>query len=128
MASIIERVKALQLPSEHFLVIGGCILDAYGLRPAEDIDLVVSDELYEALKQEGTLTEKEQHGELMLFNAELDIWKTWTERTFNELAPDAIEIEGIYFAHPDTVIAFKRARGSDKDLHDIELLERYLNE
>lgn len=44
--SLIERIKELRLPEGQFMVSGSGILDVLGIRSAEDIDLLVSPELF----------------------------------------------------------------------------------
>jgi len=51
--NIIERVQPLELPAVDYIVIGSGVLDALGLRPANDIDLVVSEPLFGRLRQRG---------------------------------------------------------------------------
>ena len=47
-----ERVKDLGLPLGQLIVIGSGLLDQLGIRAASDIDLVVSNELFNALKND----------------------------------------------------------------------------
>jgi hypothetical protein len=49
---IIEKVKALNLPSKQFVVMGGAVLELKGIRKAQDIDIIVTKTLFEELKKD----------------------------------------------------------------------------
>ncbi len=124
--NFIERVKELNFPLDQLVVIGSGLLDAYGLRAADDIDLVVSDELYDKLKQAGDYKESIKHDEPYLAGDKLEIWKTWGSKyNYQTIKSISITIEGVNFVNPDLLIVKKREQGRDKDLADIKLLEQY---
>src|SRR5687768_15812064 len=50
--TVFERVKALNLPADQYVVVGGA-MEAHGIRNALDIDLVVTPQLFERLLAEG---------------------------------------------------------------------------
>ncbi|MBI3626670.1 hypothetical protein HY224_01340 [Candidatus Uhrbacteria bacterium] len=50
---IIAKVKALNLPKNSYIVFGSCPLAIAGLREANDIDLLVSEEIFLKLKTVG---------------------------------------------------------------------------
>lgn len=126
--TIIQRIKDLNFPFDQFVVIGSGLLDAYGLRSADDIDLVVSDGLYELLKQKGVYKELLKHDESYLEGDKLEIWLTWGKNTdFNSLYLDSVVIDGIHFVNPRFLIEKKYEMGRTKDIEDIRLLEQYLN-
>ncbi len=124
--NFIQRVKELNLPLDQLVVICSGLLDAYGLRMADDIDLVVSDELYEKLKQAGGYRELTMHDELYLLSDKLEIWKTWgPQYDYETIKSTSVMIDGVSFINPDLLIIKKRQLGRDKDLADIKLLEKY---
>ena len=49
--NILQKVKELNLPEGSYVVEGSGVLDVLGIREANDIDLVVSPEVYEKLKE-----------------------------------------------------------------------------
>lgn len=126
---IIERVRAIGLPEDDLVVIGSGLLDAWGLRPAGDIDLVVSQQLFDKLDQSGIYQKGSKYNETYLKNADRDIWLSWGEgNDFAFLKSQAIMIDGMMFVNPNFLIKHKRRRGTQKDLSDIQLLEQYLYE
>lgn len=127
--TIVDRVKATVLPLDQLVVIGSGVLDALELRRSGDIDLAVSNELFEMLKLSGQYTCVEKYSDEVLLKDDLEIWKNWglsDDLSFASLYKDGITISGVRFCNPVTVIAQKRARGLPKDLRDIELLEEYI--
>jgi hypothetical protein len=125
---IIERVRALGLPTDQFIVIGSGLLDAYGLRAANDVDLAVTPELFAQLEATGDYQKGNKYDGPYLIRDDLEIWLGWGEgHDFASLKPTAVTVEGIMFVDPQFLMERKRARGTEKDLKDIELLEGYLD-
>lgn len=126
--SILTRVRALNLPTDQIIVIGSGLLDAYGLRHAGDIDLVVTSELFTKLSGTGQYKQEEKNGEAYLVKDNLEVWLDWGGYDFAKLQNEGVVIEGITFVNPLFLIERKRERGTDKDKQDIALLEGYLRE
>ena len=128
--AITSRIKALGLPDGQFVVIGSGVMDALGLREANDIDLVVSPELFARLKADSTWKAKQEHGETVLTHDDVEVWLGWGtadgQPNFDELYDGGITIEDIRFANPEFVRDWKRAANRPKDIEDIRLLEDYL--
>jgi hypothetical protein len=125
---IIERVRALSLPTDQFVVIGSGLLDAYGLRTANDIDLAVTPELFAQLEATGRYEKGMKYDGPYLSYNDLEIWLGWGKgHDFASLKPAAVTVEGIMFVNPQFLIERKRERGTEKDVNDIRLLEGYLN-
>jgi len=127
--TIIQRIKDLKFPDDKLVVIGSGLLDAYGVRVSDDIDLVVSLDLYESLKKKGLYNELVKHDEAYLAGKKLEIWLTWGSGIdFQSLYSESVVIDGIHFINPWLLIEKKRESGRQKDLDDIKLLEKYLND
>lgn len=127
MGSIVARVKALELPSNEFVVIGSGLLDALDLREASDIDLVASKSLFDTLQSGGQFRHEVRRSvHDVLLAPDVEIWRDWG-KSYEAIARQALSVEGIRFAAPELIIEKKRERGTEKDLRDIKLLEEYLN-
>lgn len=127
--SIVERVKELGLPLDQVVVIGSGILDALELRPARDIDLVVTPGLFAQLRGSGQYQVSVVRGETVLQRDDQEIWLSWgneAEPNFDTLFNQGVVLEGVCFAHPRFVLAQKRLRCTPKDRRDIALLEARL--
>lgn len=117
------RVKSLDLPLSEVVVIGSGLLDELGLRSAHDLDLAVSPTLFEKLRDSGEFTITNE-GQTLRHN-ELEIWIDWPPRDFAQLYENGQTINGVRFVDTQFLISQKQARGSQKDRHDIALLEGY---
>ena len=75
-----ERVKALNLPLDEIIVIGSGVLDAYGIRKAQDIDLAVAPEAFDSFGSDADWKqETAEWGEIYYRNADCEAWSGWTE-------------------------------------------------
>lgn len=127
--SIVERFNQLDLPADRCVVIGSGVLDALGLRSAVDIDLAVEQGLFNELRQSGDWQIGEKQDGVVLTREDAEVWTGWGRddgQSFEDLFKNGITVNGVRFAHPQTVLEWKRAKGRPKDLRDIELLEEYL--
>ncbi len=127
MAGFTERIKQVAIPLDQMVVIGSGLLDAWGLRDADDIDLVVSQRVFDELRATGEFSEGQRDGSAYLEKDQLEIWTDWKEGlNFEQIAALALTIDGVMFVNPAVLIARKAVRGTDKDLRDIELIATYL--
>lgn len=131
MGNIVQRVKQLVLPEGEYLVIGSGLLDALNLRDAHDLDLTVSESLFETFAATGEYNRLMKYGSEVLegntdATKDIEIWKQWQEDLpFDVLIQKTVTVDGAVFAHPETIIGRKEARGLEKDLNDIRLLKEY---
>lgn len=51
--AVIKIAKELDFPKEQYLVITGTVLAAHEIREADDVDIVVNQELFDELKEDG---------------------------------------------------------------------------
>jgi hypothetical protein len=130
-SDIFSQVKSLNLPLGEYAVIGSGVMSAYDIRKHEDIDLVVTQDLYKELKNRGWQSKqiKPDFEVIVLDTAEaspkmitLDNYQPSVEL----LIKKADIINGIAFTKLTDVLDLKRALGRDKDIHDILLIEDFL--
>jgi hypothetical protein len=122
--SIILRVKALGLPLNEIVVIGSGLLDALELRNADDIDLAVSERLFNELARSGEYEQGEKHGERYLLKGDTEIWASWgRDAPFESLKATAERIDDVMFVNRTSLIEWKIHKGRVKDLQDVELLK-----
>lgn len=123
--SVIDKVQALQLPDDQYVVIGSGLLDAWGLRESHDVDLVVSGELFESLARSGRYTlGSKPNGDRFLSDDTYEIFDNWGEEgTFEQLYRYSIMVDTVRFVSPDYLIRQKADRGWEKDLQDIMLIQ-----
>ncbi len=127
--NIFEKVKSLGLKLGEYVVISGGVLEAHGIRKAGDCDLVVTEEVYERLANDGW--------EIVFTNDKFiltkDAFEVATDSSFNNYSPDtkklileADVINGCAFAKIEETLKFKNELGREKDKKDVEMIEEYL--
>jgi hypothetical protein len=129
---LIAKIRALQLPDGQYMVCGSAILEILGIRKAEDIDLLVSPELFAELEQKRGWARNEKY-HTTLENSDrgagakqtLDFMKE--NYTLAELLPKAYVWEGIPIMSLETLREAKVQLGREKDFRDIQLIEAYLS-
>lgn len=126
---IIAKIKALNLPKNSYVVFGSCPLALVGLREANDIDLLVSKEIFEKLRKEGW---KELHKSINDRPLVRDVFEAHDNWSFSSYSPtleqllvSATVVDEIPFASLEEVRKWKTASGRSKDLADIELIDDY---
>lgn len=137
-AAFVERVKGLGFNVSQFVVIGSGILDAYGIRHADDIDLVVTDELFKELASRKSLELTVRHDEEVVsgdINGEqVEVWRNWMTPDMQSVADldyllqYSTEVDGVRLVSLDYIEAWKKSAGRDKDLRDLELIAVYRKE
>lgn len=133
--TVFERVSDLAFPLGQYVVVGGS-MEAHGIRKARDIDLVVSPELFEDLEQQGWRPYLpkpsfmgETWGRLEKDDIQVNSEISWAGVRFaetQELIDNAEIIQDFPFAPLEVLAAWKKARGREKDIRDVELITRYL--
>lgn len=133
MSEIFKRIEKFNLPTGQYAVFGSALLDVWGLRDANDLDIIVTPELFEQLKNEGW-EEKQGNGFFILSRLDANVTTVQNRPTDGDYNPDriqlikeAIEINGIPFVRVEEVIACKTAYNRPKDLQDIKMLQDYLS-
>jgi|SRR3989344_5307993 len=127
---IINKVKTLNLPKGSYIVFGSCPMTALGIREANDIDLLVSQEIYEKLKNNGWKEIDKGPNDKPLTRDVFEVHNNWNfssySPTLEDLFLNAMEIDGVTFASLDDVRKWKAASGRLKDIVDIKLIDNYL--
>lgn len=123
--SVIERVKALKLPEEQYMVVGGAVLEVLNLRQSTNIDIVVSGDVYAMFAakpqwREYALTT----GKLVLTKDNVNLMRSWFGRTLNSMKRrDTFVKDNVTFMGPKQLITIKQRLGRRKDQSDIALLK-----
>jgi hypothetical protein len=125
---IITKVKSLNFSQDSYIVFGSAPLAIAGLRAANDIDLLVTDELFESLKNKGWQELDKGGNDKPLVHDIFEVHKNWNFSSYQpalgELLKSAVVVDGIPFASLDEVRKWKSSSGRPKDLIDIELIRR----
>ena len=129
--NIFEKVKELNLPFGKYVIVGSGMLDALGIRPASDIDIAVTKDLAEELKEDNTWQKEEHYDQTFLQKNIFTIipklnWEKY-DITTEEAIKSALVINGIPFMSLEHILKFKKALNREKDIKDIKLLEEMLS-
>ena len=129
--SFSERVKALELPLDKIIVIGSGVLDALGIRQADDIDLAVAPDLFASFANDPAWQESvADWGEFYYQKGDCEAWSGWTEPDsdhpiYEELLPDTFVMDGVRYMTLEYVRAWKLRKGREKDKADVALIDAY---
>lgn len=118
----VKLIDSLELPNEEFYILGGGSLLMYGIREnANDLDLCISEELFENLKIEGRidLNSKNECGFYKI--------NDFVEVVVNEKKNFEFDvIDGYKVEKLEKILKFKESRNKEKDCNDILKIREYL--
>ncbi len=119
-----DELRALGLPAGEYVVFAGSALAAHGIREATDLDILVSDTLFDDLLSRYPDSVDEDNTDLLAIgNVELSRRFPKTEG----LIAEADIVDGYPVARLEAVMAWKRKKGRPKDIRDIGLIEAFLD-
>lgn len=130
---IFKKLAELNFPLGQYVLVGSAPLAARGLREARDLDIAVTNVLWDKLVKAGDYVIEERYGRQFLadkVSGLIDIIKqlNWDKypTTVEEAISGADIINGFPFLSIPETIKFKTALGREKDFRDIETLDDYL--
>lgn len=136
MQNVLERVKSLNLPEGQYVVAGSAIMAMHGLKETKDIDIVVSQEIFDSYSKDDTwekvpYTYEDRLGKIWLKKDEFELYihVNYGEQfrpTLGDLLSKAEYFDGVPFICLEDLLKFKKAYNRPKDQNDIRLIEEYL--
>jgi hypothetical protein len=127
---IISKVKTLNLPKGSYVFFGSCPLAVAGIREANDIDLMVSEELFTKLSGAGWQEQYKGPNDVPIVHDVFEAYKSWNfssyRPTLEQLIATATVIDGVPFASLEEVRSWKAMGERPKDLADLALIDKYL--
>jgi hypothetical protein len=128
---IFSQVKALDLPLGSYAVVGSGVMSAFGIRQHQDIDLVVTQGLYDELQRRGWKKSQAKPGIEVVVSGIAEAGPKMMD--LKDYHPDiaglirrAYVIKGAAFASLPDVMDFKKAFGREKDIRDLGLISDFL--
>lgn len=128
---IVKAINQAKLPKDQLIVVASGIMNALGIRESDDIDLVITPELYKRLKNTPGWKEIEKHGYNVLMNGPFEAGLSWDNDdeipNLDYLLKDAVYIKDVPFASLEKVRTWKEKMGREKDKKDLVLIDNYLD-
>lgn len=127
--NIPKLVKEQGFPAGEFIVVASGILNALGIRDSDDIDLVITQSLYDKLKAQGW-TEINKGSYSVLEHGPFEAGLCWDSDeaetpNLTDLLSGATYIQDVPFASLERVKAWKAKMGREKDIRDLSLIDTY---
>lgn len=125
---LFKKVKELKLPVGKYALFGSAPLGIRKLKDCRDIDIVVTEDLWNEYKGKNWKIREMPHNSQCLWNDEIELWKDWKPGKWyiQKLIDEAEIIDGLPFVKLDYVVKWKRLNGREKDLKDIKAIEEFL--
>ena len=129
--ALFQKVKELKLPENKYALFGSAPMGIRGLKECSDIDLVVTEDLWQEFKNkqgwEYKITENSVEY-IQNSDSNIEIWHDWRP-WYQDVMPfiDNSEIiDNLPFVRLEYVLEWKRQFGREKDLKDVEIIEKFL--
>lgn len=123
--SSLDRIRALKLDPESYIVISGAAMELRGIRRTNEVDLVVNKETYQALRTRQWKEFVQDDGKRVLSRHGYKVMLKWMGRDLDDLRPSQELIEDVPVMGLRDLIACKTSMGRKKDLADVALLRDY---
>jgi len=124
-----QQLDALNLPKGSYAIFGSGPMFAHGLKELHDLDLLVTPEVFAEFSHKPGWTFREECDDLIQCG-DLEMVATWKPGVWDiaKLIAEAEEIDGYPYVRLEEVLKWKKIRNKEKDLRDIEILEKYFAE
>ncbi|MEK7567012.1 MAG: hypothetical protein AAB527_02680 [Patescibacteria group bacterium] len=126
---LFQKVRDLKLPLGKYALFGSAPLGIRGLRDCRDIDIIVTENLWNECKsKDWKIKDKPDIGQY-LCRGEIELWKNWAPGQWNikKLIQESEMIDGLPFVRLESVVAWKKLNGREKDLKDLKTIEKFLH-
>ena len=127
---LLEEVRKMDLPEGKYAILGSGPIAIRRLRPGRDVDIIVNEDVYEDYAKSAGWNHKRGYGREFLERGGIELWKgigpgDWD---IQRMIDRSDIIECLAFVCLEDFIAWKTAAGRDKDLRDVELAKKWLEE
>ncbi len=120
--TLINKVKALNMPEGGYCVLAGGAMLFYGLRAqTSDIDLHVNEQTFLHLQETQQLTILDEERRHYAIGDDIELYVTPQEDIVFTC------VDGVCIQTPQAVLALKRRLNREKDQQDIRALEAYID-
>lgn len=128
--SLFQGAKDLNFPMGSYALFGSAPLGIRGLRECRDVDIIVTKDLWEKCKIDGWEVKESDVGPYLYNanNSSIEVWNDWHPGKWDleKLIKEAEIIDGLPFVRLQQVLEWKKLKRKEKDLKDIELIEKFI--
>jgi hypothetical protein len=128
-AELFQRVKAMELPVGKYALFGSAPMGVRNLKDCRDADVIVTADLWEKYRNDPAWRgQTSASGNEGLANGDIELWRSWKPwfPDVETLIAEAELIDGLPFVRLERVLAWKKQYGREKDLKDVEIIEKFL--
>lgn len=133
--NIFKEIAKLNFPPDQYIIVGSGIMAVKGIREANDLDIIVTPELFEKCKIEGweihPWTKEGIPGKEWLKKGIIDLYVQLSLKgggvSAKELLRDAEFINSVPFITLENHMKYKAEFGRPQDLADIQMIKDYLS-
>lgn len=127
---IIKKVKALGFPRGSFVVFGSGPLALAGIREANDIDMLITPELYAKLERKGWQKISKGFGDEPLVKDDIEVHPNWDFSSYSprlaDLLSRATYVDGVAFASITDVRRWKAGHDHPNREEVLRQIDAYL--
>jgi hypothetical protein len=127
--NLLEKFKKLNLPDRQYVIYGSGPLGIRGIREIRDLDVVVTNALYQKLLKKYSKQEKKEKKKRFIKLGKIEIIQAHYSliQNIKKIISTADVIGGLRFVKLQDLVKWKRLIGREKDFKDIKLIEGYLD-
>lgn len=131
MIKYLDELRALNLPKGKFSIFGSGPLAIRNIRENQDIDILVTNELWDDLAKKYPVTQKTSKpdsiyiGNIQILKINYMDWRPLIEDPAT-LITNAEIIDNFPFVKLEHLIKCKKLMGGEKHLNDITLIQNYI--
>jgi hypothetical protein len=127
---VLAELRALKLTPGQYVVVGGAALAIRDIRDTEDIDLVVTAQLFDELVSRGWQSKTRPSGKPGLKFARAEAYLDVNCEAFGQstswLLEHAERVHDTLLVDLPTLAQFKAGYGRDKDVRDLQLIREHM--
>jgi len=131
---LFQALKDLRLPPGEYAIFGSGPMGIRNLREMHDIDIIVTEKLFNEYADKAGWDVKNIYENNDCFKGlnnraiNIEIWKDWyTDWDVKKMIQEADIIDDMPFVKLDYLIKWKKFFARQKDVKDVELIEKFLS-
>ena len=126
IAEIKNKLTILGVSSTEPIIVGSGILDMLGIRPSNDIDLLIGKETFYKIAGHGHEMLQRPDGSEKIEVDDIELMHDWYGKKVSDAAIKTTVIDGIKFMSIEEVCRWKALLDRSKDQVDILLIDKCL--